>query len=476
MAAMLIGTRVRQLRRAQKVKQSDLAVSVGISASYLNLIEHNKRPVAGKLLLALAAELDVSAAYLAQNADSKMLERFHQTARRLPAASAELSRIDEFIGRFPGWADLLDDQIQKTEAQADTLASLSDQFHHDPVLRDTLHIMLTNITAIRSTAEILVLHGALEPEQRARFDANIFQESKRLARKAEELLAAFDPDVHLEPSLETGEGHPNTNATHIPSEQALSSQDESTAVSFIGRYVPALEDLKQPVEEILSSTEFIAYTDTEATKSTLQNWANEYRRAASALPIDMLIDQADMHGFDPFIIAETYKIDVPLVFFRLAHLPETTTQDTPNKTPEDARGMPQFGLLEIDNSAGVLLRKELRALRLPNRSGACPRWPVYRALSWPRQGIVAQLNPIDGLPCISYSYAWQTRHHLVGPPPLMHSMMLYREIGTQSERVGYRQPIQMSSAPSSEIDVGFHCAICARTNCSDRREAYALTG
>ena len=435
-----IGTRVRQLRRAHGIKQSDLAASVQISASYLNLIEHNRRPVAGKLLLALAEKLGVVADQLAQTADTDMLERFHQTARRMPHASVELGRINDFISRFPGWAALLDTQIKKTDAQADTLATLSDQFHHDPVLRETLHIMLTNITAIRSTAEILVLHGSLPAEQRARFDANIFQESKRLARKAEELLAAFDPDVHLETE--------NQADTQVEPK----AQDGSRFHLPIGRFVPELETDEHPLNAILNHPDFHVDDDVTTQTQQLTAWAERYRTAALALPLAALSEEAARHKFDPFVIADQFQVDVSSVFFRLAHL------------PRDDDRFPKFGILEIDNSAGVLLRKELSSLRLPSRSGACPRWPIYRALSQPQQGIVALLNPIGGLSCISYSYAWHTKQHAVGLPPLMRAMMLYREA----------TPTDMAGGIS--VDVGFHCAICARTNCSDRREAYALTG
>ncbi|MDP1576045.1 MAG: helix-turn-helix transcriptional regulator, partial [Cypionkella sp.] len=39
----LTGTRLRERRVALGQRQADLAETVGISASYLNLIEHNRR-------------------------------------------------------------------------------------------------------------------------------------------------------------------------------------------------------------------------------------------------------------------------------------------------------------------------------------------------------------------------------------------------------------------------------------------------
>ena len=39
----LTGTRIREKRTVQNIRQADLAREVGISPSYLNLIEHNRR-------------------------------------------------------------------------------------------------------------------------------------------------------------------------------------------------------------------------------------------------------------------------------------------------------------------------------------------------------------------------------------------------------------------------------------------------
>ena len=40
-----IGGKIRRLRRQRNMSQSDLATALGISPSYLNLIEHNRRKV-----------------------------------------------------------------------------------------------------------------------------------------------------------------------------------------------------------------------------------------------------------------------------------------------------------------------------------------------------------------------------------------------------------------------------------------------
>ena len=45
MARALIGRTIRRLRTERRLTQQALAVKLGISASYLNLIEHDQRAV-----------------------------------------------------------------------------------------------------------------------------------------------------------------------------------------------------------------------------------------------------------------------------------------------------------------------------------------------------------------------------------------------------------------------------------------------
>ncbi|HWA81333.1 MAG TPA: helix-turn-helix transcriptional regulator, partial [Acetobacteraceae bacterium] len=54
MARALIGRTVRRLRAERQLTQQALASRLGISASYLNLIEHDQRGVTASLLIKLA--------------------------------------------------------------------------------------------------------------------------------------------------------------------------------------------------------------------------------------------------------------------------------------------------------------------------------------------------------------------------------------------------------------------------------------
>ena len=62
----LTGSRLRERRLALGMRQADLAAAAGISASYLNLIEHNRRRIGPDVLERLALVLATETAALAK--------------------------------------------------------------------------------------------------------------------------------------------------------------------------------------------------------------------------------------------------------------------------------------------------------------------------------------------------------------------------------------------------------------------------
>ena len=69
----LAGTRIRARRLDAGVAQGELARRIGVSPSYLNLIEHNRRRIGGKLLNAIARALDLEPALLSEGAGGALV-------------------------------------------------------------------------------------------------------------------------------------------------------------------------------------------------------------------------------------------------------------------------------------------------------------------------------------------------------------------------------------------------------------------
>ena len=72
MARALIGRTVRRLRTEQALSQQALATRLGVSPSYLNLIEHDQRAVTASLLIKLGETLRVDLATLSGREERRL--------------------------------------------------------------------------------------------------------------------------------------------------------------------------------------------------------------------------------------------------------------------------------------------------------------------------------------------------------------------------------------------------------------------
>lgn len=72
MRSLRIGGRVRRLRQEKRLSQTQMAGELGISPSYLNLIESNQRPVTAGVLLKLAEKFQIDLASLSGEEDGRL--------------------------------------------------------------------------------------------------------------------------------------------------------------------------------------------------------------------------------------------------------------------------------------------------------------------------------------------------------------------------------------------------------------------
>lgn len=185
------GARIRARRLDRGLRQAQLAEAVGISAPYLNLIEHDRRRIGGRLLLALARALQVEAQALTEGAESGLLAELGAAGATLgPAAAAA----GELAARFPDWARLVAGQHRRIGELEETIEMLSDRLSQDPRLAAALHEVLSTVTAIRSTAAILNDERDLGRDWLDRFHRNLDADARRLAGSARDLVGYLEGD------------------------------------------------------------------------------------------------------------------------------------------------------------------------------------------------------------------------------------------------------------------------------------------
>ncbi|PIB24600.1 transcriptional regulator [Amylibacter kogurei] len=429
MARTHLGTRIRENRKSKNLSQKDLASLAGISASYLNLIEHNRRSIAGKTLIALAKGLGIDAQTLSEGMDTSLIDRVKRSGLKMRGFAIETDRSAEFAARFPGFARLiarLQDQVDQQEQQ---LTALADQMHHDPFFAEAMHLMLSNITTIRSTAEILANETDVPIDVARRFMDNLRDEANRLSTTVSDVLE------HFEPSSET-----QSMTQGTLSFEALLEQNN--------HFLTDLEYKTTSADALIENTD-----GDSADRDKLRASINSYVDMAHRLPIDPFMEQAKQVGYDPLVLAQMLNTDISSICFRLAHMP----------TDAD---VPKFGLLQCDGSGAVLYRKQLSTFNLPRFGGACALWPVYRCMSQTGQPVSAFLDMPTGERFYTFSISYPVAPPQIGMPAQNESIMLFT--------ANYELLANANFAALPQLAVGLQCTVCPRPNCTARRDAYLL--
>ena len=431
----LTGSRIRQRRTALGRKQADLAVSVGISPSYLNLIEHNRRPIGGGLLNAIARELRVETSVLAEGASASLLQTLREAADGHGPATEEAARMEEFVGRFPGWAALLADTARRTRTLEHTVETLSDRMTHDPFLSASLHDVLSTATAIRSTASILVETPDLDTEWLGRFHRNLNDDGERLAKSAEALVRYLD------------EGS-STDVTAAPPQDEFDAFLQANDFHFAD-----LERALPPDPAVLVRN--AAQLTSAAGRTLAEAHLHRYALDAGHMPLQGFADAARELGYDPAALAGRFGIDLPAVFRRLATIP-----------PSMLTG--EVGLVICDGSGTLTFRKPITGFSLPRFGAACPLWPLYQALTRPMAPVRLMVEMAERAPrrFLTYAICQPSQPGGFDAPQVLKAAMLILPANILPDpKVLVRDPDTL---------IGTSCRICPRSGCAARREPSIL--
>ncbi|MGB6230407.1 MAG: helix-turn-helix transcriptional regulator, partial [Litorimonas sp.] len=106
---ILIGPRLRRLRTQLGLTQTRMAEDLGISGSYLNLMERNQRSISAKVLLKLSDTYDIDLSDLTSGTDRQLVGELFD-ALRDPALGKERvpkSEVEDVVGASPATARAL---------------------------------------------------------------------------------------------------------------------------------------------------------------------------------------------------------------------------------------------------------------------------------------------------------------------------------------------------------------------------------
>ncbi|NYS23883.1 helix-turn-helix domain-containing protein [Rhodobacteraceae bacterium 2376] len=444
----LTGTRIRARRTARGMRQADLARTVGVSPSYLNLIEHNRRNVGADLLGELAKALGVAPDSLLEGSEGEVMEAVRAAAAGLThrANSAdkgplgtltppELERIEEFLGRFPGWAAVLAATHARVDELERVVEQLSDRMAHDPYLPAALHEIVSAVTSVQSTAAILADGEEIDPDWQRKFLANLLADSSRLADGAEALVNYLDASG----AGETGLAAP---------------QEEVEAWLAARNYHPAeLEaDCASDLRALVADQVELS---SDAARALALKWLRRFQADARALPLDPFLAAVAELGLAPDRLALRFDAPLAQVLRRIACLPQ-------------GAGVPDVGLVLCDGSGTLTFRRPVDGFALPRFGGACPVWPLFQALLRPAQPLCVpvQTGGRIGRRFTAYACADTRGTARFDAPPVVEATMLL-----------VPDSLPTGDAPTARPRrVGPSCRICAERDCPARREPSILAG
>ena len=417
----LTGTRLRERRLAAALRQADVAAAAGISASYLNLIEHNRRKVTPEVADRLALALGIDWTALSGGTEAALVEGLRLAAGRALAVPVELDRLEEFVGRFPGWAGLVADLDGRVQGLERAIAALNDRMTHDPHLSQALHEVLSALSSVRATAAILAETPDLPRDWTDRFHRNLHGDSERLAAGAEALVAYLDAGSTM---AEQGIASPQEEVEDWLSRRGWAILDNDLA-GGLGAEVATLAS--------------------SAARSLAATYLGRAAADAVALPADVLSAAVTVDGPDALAIAGSLALPPMLVMRRLAALPTLAA-----------------GLVLCDGSGTLTFRKPAVGFPLPRFGAACPLWPLYTALGRPLQPFENVVEVAGQGGRTFRVLAWGETTRPAGPrgPELREAAMLILPGGSRQ---------------SGELSVGSSCRVCPRVDCPARREPTILS-
>ena len=435
----ILGTRIRERRAQLCLTQAELARRIGISASYLNLIERNKRPISDRILRQTAEALDLKVEALDGTSERHLIEALIEIAHmpEIAPLGIEADQAGDFIGRYPGWARALAALARSERSAVSTARALADRLAHDPFLAETVHRMLTRISAVRSASEILTDYADLTAVEHSRFLDIAHTESQALSDVGAALAGYFDridaADATLTPTDEVEALFDARDNRFAEIEDAIAGPDADRATTDV-------------IDGLLDRAPEIA---TAPAKDRARAALSVYAARARALPMQNFAPAAASLRYDVDALADRFDTDVDAIIDRLTALPRGPS-------------VPRCGCLSANAAGALLTIRGLPGLAVPRYATACPLWVLFRAQATPATTIRQLVSFPSGQRFVFIARARNTGGTGFGAPRHYVTDMLAMTEADAAHTV-------YSVAPGTEAeDVGPACRICNRRTCPHR--------
>ncbi len=432
---LYLGPKLRLLRRELGVNQSQMAAELGVSASYLNHLERNQRPLTAQMLLRLAETYDLDIRDFVSGASPDAAGSLNEIFSDALVRDIGVPRdeVREIAENYPGISEavtrlyraLVDLRRQPDADKYDTPQTSSALAW----LRDFAHAQGNHFADLDHAAELL---AETLPDDPAESFVSI---RRKLEEEHGVSVRVLDNKV-MGGARRLYDLHRRRLmiAERLPPSGRLFALATQLAIVSLHAQVAAIIDAARPEDSI---------------RPVLRAMLTNYAAAAILMPYSRFLKAAEQSRYDMDLLSARFGTSYEQVAHRLTTLMRS-----------GERGVPFF-LLKLDISGNISKRFAGDGVPLAQFGGGCSRWSAFRAFHADGKGMTEIVEMPDGERYVTLSRT--VPHSLDSNARSIQAIALGCDI-KHAPRLGFADGLMAERANP----IGPACHLCERLGCPDR--------
>lgn len=448
-----LGSRVRALRRREGLTQAALAERLGISASYLNLIEHGRRPLPAKHLLELARVFQVDLeAFRGGVGDEQLLADLEEAFGDPLFDEVDLTedQLREVAASAPGVARGILQLYRAYRSSREALDSLGAQLSGDLPGLDGVRLPSEEVNDLVQAGQNYFpeLEAGAEELARDLGAAGATEPGDLIGRLTEHLLRAHRVQARVVTVAESQ----GALRRYEPGRRRLLLSEELSLPSraFQLAHQACLLGQTGTVDRLVSDPVLTSEESRALARGVLAN----YFAAAVLMPYDRFLEAARRERYDVELLGHRFRASFEQVCHRL------TTLRRPG-----AEGVP-FHLIRVDIAGNISKRFSASGIRFARFSGACPRWNVHTAFLTPGTIRVQLSRMPDGTGYFCFARTVTKDRGTYHAPRSVYAIGMGCPTRFARELV-YADGVDLERSEAA-VPIGITCRLCERTDCAQR--------
>lgn len=449
---LIIGPRIKRLRSQLGLTQAEFARRLDVSATYVNLIERNQRPVSAAVLLKLAEEFQINVADLAQDMDAGLVNELVSALRDPVFGGAQIPKgeLEDLVGASP---ETIKAFLRLHERYRElALSTYSDA---NPLAdREKVELLEESARPVETVRQFLHEQSNYFPEldeAATRFYAELTANRKQIEAAIQERLEEKHKlRIRVLPSsaMPSSFTYFDRHRSGIDISELL----HPTGRQFQLAFQLGLLEFRDLIERIVGD----AGLKEESAIGLLRVSLANYFAAALLMPYNAFLKACEDTRYDVDLLSHRFGTS----FEQTAH--RLTTLQKP-----DAKGIPFF-FLRIDAAGNVSKRFSAGRFHFSKFGGACPRWNIHRTFEQPGETLTQLIQMPDDTTYVSISKAINRSRGHHGRPPARVAIGLGCD-KAYAEGLVYSDRFDLTAQKPTPI--GVNCYLCDRQNCASRAHA-----